>query len=164
MANKSLFKSVVGRFLPPTDTRNEAGGNAYAFTPEHALAQYAATGCTNSTFYASAQDQVQTVLSLAQKVDPAFVAKVVLVQSQDVPADASVLVVAGPTSDFLPPEGEMLKRYLARGGHVLVLLDPPEPKSGPMPVLEGLLKEWAIEAGNHLVNMLLFGAILGAWR
>ena len=25
------------------------------------------------------------------------------------------------------------------------------------------LKVWAIEAGNHLVNFLLFGAILGAW-
>jgi len=23
---------------------------------------------------------------------------------------------------------------------------------------------WAIEAGNHLVNFLLLGAILGAWR
>lgn len=26
------------------------------------------------------------------------------------------------------------------------------------------LKVWAIEAGNHLLNMLLFGAILGVWR
>lgn len=26
------------------------------------------------------------------------------------------------------------------------------------------LKVWAIEAGNHLVNFLLFGTILGAWR
>jgi hypothetical protein len=26
------------------------------------------------------------------------------------------------------------------------------------------LKVWAIEAGNHLVNFVLFGAILGAWR
>ena len=25
-------------------------------------------------------------------------------------------------------------------------------------------KVWAIESGNHLVNFLLFGAILGAWR
>lgn len=25
-------------------------------------------------------------------------------------------------------------------------------------------KVWAIEAGNHLVNFLLFGAILGAWQ
>lgn len=26
------------------------------------------------------------------------------------------------------------------------------------------LKIWAIEAGNHLVNFVLFGAILGVWR
>ena len=26
------------------------------------------------------------------------------------------------------------------------------------------IKVWAIEAGNHLVNFLIFGAILGAWR
>ena len=26
------------------------------------------------------------------------------------------------------------------------------------------LKVWAIELGNHLVNFVLFGAILGAWR
>ena len=26
------------------------------------------------------------------------------------------------------------------------------------------LKIWAIEAGNHLVNMLLFGATLGVWQ
>lgn len=26
------------------------------------------------------------------------------------------------------------------------------------------LKVWAIEVGNHLVNFLLFGAILGAWQ
>lgn len=26
------------------------------------------------------------------------------------------------------------------------------------------LKVWAIEAGNHLVNFLLFGAILAAWQ
>jgi ABC-type uncharacterized transport system involved in gliding motility auxiliary subunit len=90
------------------------------------------------------------------------VAKVVLAQSQDVPADASVLIVAGPTADLLPPEGDMLKRYLARGGHLLVLLDPPEDKSGPMPVLEGLLKEWAIEAGNDVVvDVSGLGQLLG---
>jgi len=26
------------------------------------------------------------------------------------------------------------------------------------------LKVWAIEVGNHLVNFVIFGAILGAWR
>jgi hypothetical protein len=28
----------------------------------------------------------------------------------------------------------------------------------------GQLKAWAIEAGNHLVTYLLFGAIMGVWR
>jgi 60 kDa SS-A/Ro ribonucleoprotein len=78
MANKSLFKSIAGRLLPKANTRNEAGGKAYAFSPEHALAQYAATGCTNSTYYASADEQVETVLALAQHVEPAFVAKVAI--------------------------------------------------------------------------------------
>lgn len=111
MANKSLFKSVVGRFLPPTDTRNEAGGNAYAFTPEHALAQYAATGCTNSTFYASAQDQVQTVLSLAQKVDPAFVAKVaVYARERGAMKDMPALLCAV----LATRDGELLERVFPR--------------------------------------------------
>lgn len=78
MANKSLFKSLVGRLLPRTDTVNDAGGRAYAFSAEHALAQFAATGCLNRTFYATQEDQLQAVLTLAQKVEPAFLAKVAL--------------------------------------------------------------------------------------
>lgn len=75
MANKNLFTSFVGRLRPKTDTVNEAGGKAYAFSPEHALAQYAATGCLNRTFYATAEAQLEAVLALATKVDPAFLAR-----------------------------------------------------------------------------------------
>jgi hypothetical protein len=28
----------------------------------------------------------------------------------------------------------------------------------------GQLKAWALEAGNHLIDFVLFGAILGAWH
>jgi hypothetical protein len=28
----------------------------------------------------------------------------------------------------------------------------------------GQLKAWVLEAGNHLINFVLFGAILGAWH
>ena len=45
MANKSLFKSLVGRLLPNTDSVNEAGGAAYAFSPENVCAQLTVTGC-----------------------------------------------------------------------------------------------------------------------
>jgi 60 kDa SS-A/Ro ribonucleoprotein len=76
MANKNLFKTILGALLPKTDVVNEAGGNAYAFGPEHALAQLAATGCLNATFYATAETQLTQVLELATKVDPRFLAKV----------------------------------------------------------------------------------------
>jgi 60 kDa SS-A/Ro ribonucleoprotein len=48
---------------------------AYALSPKHQLAQLAATGCLNNTFYAQAQDQLDAVLALAREVDPVFVAK-----------------------------------------------------------------------------------------
>ena len=75
MANKTLFQSLRGALLPKTDAVNEAGGPAYALAPKQALAQYAATGCLNSTFYASANDQLQKVLALANEVDAPFIAK-----------------------------------------------------------------------------------------
>ena len=75
MANKSLFRTIAGAMLPRTNVINEAGGTAYAFSDEHALAQYAATGCLNSTYYASAQEQLGKVLQLCQKVEPEFIAK-----------------------------------------------------------------------------------------
>ena len=78
MANKSLFKSIAGKLLRNADSINEAGGRAYEFTPRHALAQYAATGCLNSTFYASADTQLATVLDLCGRVEPEFIARAAL--------------------------------------------------------------------------------------
>ncbi len=75
MANKSLFNTITGMFTPRTDTVNEAGGTAYKLSPKQALAQYAATGCFNHTFYADAGEQLEKVLSLANEVDAEFVAK-----------------------------------------------------------------------------------------
>ncbi|MCZ7685772.1 MAG: hypothetical protein M5U28_46145 [Sandaracinaceae bacterium] len=82
MANKNLFASIVGRLLPKTDVVNEAGGRAHAFSPEHALAQYAATGCLNGTFYATAEAQLGAVLALASQVEPRFLAQAALYARQ----------------------------------------------------------------------------------
>ncbi len=75
MANKTLFQTAAGGLIPLADTVNEAGGLAYGFEAEHALAQYAMTGCLNATFYASAGQQLFTLLTMASKVEPEFVAK-----------------------------------------------------------------------------------------
>ena len=76
MANKKLFKSApAGRVAPIADTFNSAGGLAYKAGPKEALAQYTATGCLGTTFYASAEEQLADILKLAASVDPEFVAK-----------------------------------------------------------------------------------------
>ena len=62
MSNNNLFRSLTGLLTPRADTVNEAGGVAYKLSPEQALAQYAATGCFNHTFYASAGEQLEAVL------------------------------------------------------------------------------------------------------
>lgn len=78
MANATLFRSLVGGLLPAATARNEAGGPAYLRTPEGALAQLAATGCLNDTFYAGAEDQLDGVLDLSARVAPEFVARTAL--------------------------------------------------------------------------------------
>ena len=75
MANKTLFQSKRGSLVPAANAVNEAGGRAYRLEPKQALAQYAITGCLNSTFYASAETQLQQVLDLCKKVDASFIAK-----------------------------------------------------------------------------------------
>jgi 60 kDa SS-A/Ro ribonucleoprotein len=57
MANKTLFASIKS-ILPRSNVVNEAGGRAYKLTPKQALAQVAATGCFNGTFYASGESQL----------------------------------------------------------------------------------------------------------
>ena len=54
----------------------------------------------------------------------------VLAQQQEVPADATVLIVAGPKTDFFPAEIDMLKA-IARGGKVFFMLDPPRQADAP---------------------------------
>jgi len=77
MANKTLFAST-SKAKVPTDTINEAGGKAYKFTPEHALAQYCMTGCLTGTFYASAETQLDTILELCESIKPEYIAKLAI--------------------------------------------------------------------------------------
>jgi len=90
MANPILFKSAA-RQAPAADGRNDAGGRAYAFSPQHALAQYAATGCLNQTYYVTATDHLQRLPTLCAQVPADFIARTAVYCRQkglmkDVPA------------------------------------------------------------------------------
>jgi ABC-type uncharacterized transport system involved in gliding motility auxiliary subunit len=52
-----------------------------------------------------------------------------LVGPAGVPADATVVVVAGPRKDYLADEIARIEAYVARGGDLLLLLDPESPAS-----------------------------------
>lgn len=83
MANKTLFKTYFGKLQPKADSVNEAGGKAYRMDNRHALAQFAATGCLNGAFYATAEAQLEKVLKLTEDVDPAFIARTALYARRD---------------------------------------------------------------------------------
>jgi ABC-type uncharacterized transport system involved in gliding motility auxiliary subunit len=80
------------------------------------------------------------------------VAPLVLAQAGSVPEDASVVVVAGPKTDFFPAEIDALKKYLDKSGKLLLELDPPEKFDGPQPTnLIALAHDWGVDIGNNMV-------------
>ena len=125
MANKSLFASLRGMLVPSTDTVNEAGGVAYQLPAKAALAQYAATGCLNATFYASADEQLAAVLELCKhpSVTPEYIARLALYSRtknhmKDLPAVlCAVLSLRGPgllaeVFDRVIDDGRMLRNFV----------------------------------------------------
>jgi 60 kDa SS-A/Ro ribonucleoprotein len=123
MANKTLFKSLVGKLVPATNAKNEENAPAYALSPKAALAQYAATGCMNATFYATGEDQLKKVLALCNEVEPEFIAKTAIFARQrgfmkDMPA-LLCAVVAAKDSKILQAsfnqvidDGKMLRNFV----------------------------------------------------
>jgi ABC-type uncharacterized transport system involved in gliding motility auxiliary subunit len=78
----------------------------------------------------------------------------------DVPADAALVVVAGPNRPYLDREVAALDRYVARGGAMVVMLDP-QTETG----LEPMLEARGVTLGNDVIIeqfvQLFAGATLG---
>jgi ABC-type uncharacterized transport system involved in gliding motility auxiliary subunit len=83
------------------------------------------------------------------------VAPLLLASAGEVPADASVVIVAGATRPLLPDEHAALARYLARGGALLAMIDP-RAKTDLVDDVRG----WGIEIGDDIIvdrKLALFG-------
>lgn len=81
-----------------------------------------------------------------------------LVESKQVPAECTVVVVAGPRTSFFPQETEMLTHYLDGGGKAMLLLDPQTD-----PKLDALLASWNIALGNNVaLDVSGMGQMIGA--
>jgi ABC-type uncharacterized transport system involved in gliding motility auxiliary subunit len=78
--------------------------------------------------------------------------KLVLAQTGAVPDDAAVVIVAGPKSDFFPPEIDALKKYLDKAGKLLLEIDPPDKWDAPQPKnLIAFAHEWGVDIGDNMV-------------
>jgi ABC-type uncharacterized transport system involved in gliding motility auxiliary subunit len=80
------------------------------------------------------------------------VAKLTLAQAGSIPADTTLIIVAGATADLLPQESEMLGAFLKNGGKLLLLIDPPVKGGTTQPTsLIALAKSWGINVGDDIV-------------
>jgi len=71
-----------------------------------------------------------------------------------IPADADAVIVAGPRTAFLQPEADALAKYVAAGGHALLMLDPVLPTPGSPPADFGLgnvLAARGVKLGTDIV-------------
>lgn len=102
-------------------------------------------------------------LTTAMTRDNYTVEKLALAVQAEVPADADVLVVAGPQVDYLPQEVAAIERYLDRGGKLLALVDPPDTaEAPPLTNLLGLLQKWGFDAGSDIVLDMVGQATVGS--
>lgn len=64
-----------------------------------------------------------------------------LLEQDRVPADAEIVIVAGPKSEFMPHETKALEAFLQTGGKVLMMVDP-ESSAALQPFLAGYGVQW----------------------
>jgi ABC-type uncharacterized transport system involved in gliding motility auxiliary subunit len=69
-----------------------------------------------------------------------------LLQQTAVPADAAVLVLAGPRRPITKEEKDRIAHYVADGGRLLILLDPESQAD-----IDDLLRQWGVEAGKGVL-------------
>jgi len=68
-------------------------------------------------------------------------------QKLDIPTDCTMLVIAGPQNDYLPPETDAINKYMQNGGRALVMLD----AGVDLPNLVKMVGDWGPKAQNDLV-------------
>ena len=120
---RRCFKSLSSRIAPATDCLNHEAAPAYSLEPRRQLAQYAATGCLNATFYASAEEQLKTVLELCRELAPELIARTAIYARQqghmkDLPSLlCAVLAVKSPgllaeVFDRVIDDARMLRNFV----------------------------------------------------
>ena len=111
----------------------------------------------------SAERDGYNAIGDALGLDNFLIETLVLAQQPEVPADASMIVIAGPRTDLFEVEIETLQQYLERGGKVLFLVDPSaELEPAQDTNIRNLLSRWGVTLGDDIVvDGSAMGQLLG---
>ena len=141
-----------GRRLRVMNNREQELTNALIkLTKGRDLKAYFTQGHGERDVVRERRESFTSALSVLER-DNYRIESLVLAQATTVPADASLLIIAGPSADFLAFETELLQEYLRRGGKALFLLDPVVGSDmHHLPLLESALAEWGISLGHDVV-------------
>jgi ABC-type uncharacterized transport system involved in gliding motility auxiliary subunit len=77
-----------------------------------------------------------------------------LLEKADIPADCTVIVVAGPKSDYQQPAVDTIKKYVEGGGRAMFLMDPPIKlghATADNAALVKVLQDWGVSLDVDLV-------------
>ena len=72
--------------------------------------------------------------------------EIVLLDHKEMPADAQVLIIAGPVAGLTPGEAKLVSDWVDKGGKLIALID-----SGTASGLESDFASWGIDLGNNEV-------------
>jgi gliding motility-associatede transport system auxiliary component len=90
-----------------------------------------------------------------------------LLQNAQVPQDCTVLVVGGPSGDYIQPEVDAIKKYVEDGGRAFFMLDPPlklgRDEIADNDTLTNLLASWGVTPQKDLIlDLNPVGQLIGA--
>jgi len=78
-----------------------------------------------------------------------------LLQKPEIPKDCTMVIVGGPSRDYLQPAVDALKNYVENGGKAILMLDPPlkfaKQNIDENAALLGVLSTWGVTADKDLV-------------
>jgi ABC-type uncharacterized transport system involved in gliding motility auxiliary subunit len=101
---------------------------------------------------ASSDREGYSAVAEALKRENYAVESLALAQAGSIPEGTSVIVVSGPRTDFLEGEITAISDYLAKGGKLMLMLDPPERADAPpLANLIGLARAWGVEVNQDVV-------------
>jgi ABC-type uncharacterized transport system involved in gliding motility auxiliary subunit len=78
-----------------------------------------------------------------------------LLQTAQVPADCTTVVIAGPTHDYQQPEVDAIKSYVEGSGRAFFMLDPPiqfgSSAIAPNEALTNVLESWGVTLDKNMI-------------